>query len=192
MQSSDWLTDFELLVTKSTSGAELRPGEPPFFVDVGGGRGQKCIQLLEKYSNLMGRVVLQDLPEAVDDMEPIEGIKVVAQDFFKPQAVKGARIYYLRHVLHDWPENGCIEILKNIAEAMGADSKILLDEVVLPDQNVHWQAAAADLLMMTSLGGKERTGKEWDVLAQEAGLTLIEARAYGPENGSSVLVLEKL
>ena len=44
-----------------------------------------------------------------------------------------------------------------IVGATDADSRILVDEVVLPDTGVHWQVTMADISMMIGLGGKERT-----------------------------------
>lgn len=40
---------------------------------------------------------------------------------------------------------------------MDADSRILIDDVVLPDTGANWQTTMADISMMISLGGKERT-----------------------------------
>jgi demethylsterigmatocystin 6-O-methyltransferase len=58
-------------------------------VDVGGGHGHQCIQLGKKYPALSGRLVLQDLPAAVDKLPLIEGVKVQAHDFFVEQPVTG-------------------------------------------------------------------------------------------------------
>ena len=44
----------------------------------------------------------------------------------------------MRTVLHDWDEENSIKILKNTAAAMGADSQLLIDEMALPNKDVHW------------------------------------------------------
>lgn len=82
---------FDLLEEEARSVPSSPPEETerPFFIDLGGGHGHQCIQLQEKYPHLSGRLVLQDLPQAVDKLPPIEGLKVMAQDFFERQAVEG-------------------------------------------------------------------------------------------------------
>jgi demethylsterigmatocystin 6-O-methyltransferase len=55
-------------------------------------------------------------------------------------------------VLHDWDDEKSLEILKNLVPAMGPDSLILIDEMVLPNTGVHWWSAWMDLHMLTILG----------------------------------------
>lgn len=88
LQSADWLNDLDVLdqaATKVVQGSEKKP----FFVDVGGGHGHQCKQVLEKFPNLHGSLVLQDLAQAVDKLPPIDGVKIMAQNFFEKQAVQG-------------------------------------------------------------------------------------------------------
>lgn len=92
LQGSEWTHDFDLLddeVQKVPSSAP-HAVESPFFVDVGGGHGHQCRELGKKYPNLLGRMVLQDLPEAVEKLAPIEGVEIKAYNFFQPQAVTGS------------------------------------------------------------------------------------------------------
>jgi len=91
IQSSDWLVGLDVLKEAANviPGGTRGPSGGPFLVDFGGGRGRRCIQLLEKYPNLCSLLVLQDLPQAVDKLPPIEDVKVMAQDFFKNQTIEG-------------------------------------------------------------------------------------------------------
>jgi len=190
MQSSDWLSDFELF-DKAALSVVPDTMQKQFFVDVGGGHGHQSIQVLKKYPNLYSRVFLQDLPEAVDHLPPIDGVEIVAQDFFKPQVVKGASFYYLRRILHDWPDNQCVEILQQLAAVMTKDSRILIDEVVLPDSKTHWNAAMQDISMMILFAGKERTKKQWESLVKESGLRIAEIHTYNISLYNSITVLEQ-
>ena len=63
----------------------------PAFVDVGGGIGHQCVALRAEYPNLPGRVILQDSASVLAQARtrPLEGIELVAQDFFQPQTIKG-------------------------------------------------------------------------------------------------------
>ena len=91
LQSSDWISAFDLLdnAVRDVSSPEPDQSEKPFFVDVGGGHGHQCVQLRNKYPNLKGHLVLQDLPHAVDQLPPIDGVKIMAQDFFEKQGIEG-------------------------------------------------------------------------------------------------------
>lgn len=95
LQGSEWTEGFKLLddearkVPSKVSPTDPQPSEKPFFVDVGGGHGHQCIELGKKYPNLLGYLVLQDLPAAVQNLPPIDGVKAEAYDFFQPQPIIG-------------------------------------------------------------------------------------------------------
>jgi demethylsterigmatocystin 6-O-methyltransferase len=120
------------------------------LVDIGGGFGQHSLAFREKYLNVTGRVVVQDLPSTLLHIPspPPPGIEFQAHDFFTQNPIREAKFYYLRHILHDWPAEDCVRILKNITPAMGPDSLVLIDEVVMPEVGVPWQVAFMDLAMM--------------------------------------------
>lgn len=101
----------------------------------------------------------------------------------------GAKFYTLRRILHDWPDKEGTKILWNIADAMDANSRILIDEIVLPDTGAHWQATMADISMMIGLGGKERTTQQWHSLADSAGLQVEHIHSYTASTYTSVVVL---
>lgn len=91
LQSIDWASELQVLETEALAVPSQPPetSERPFLVDVGGGYGHQCVQLREKYPNLRGRLVLQDLPETVNKLQPIDGVKIMVQDFFEKQAIEG-------------------------------------------------------------------------------------------------------
>lgn len=80
----------------------------------------------------------------------------------------------MRNILHMWTDDQCRTILNHIKSAMSKDSVILIDEMVLPDTGVHWQASQLDLLMMMSFGGIERTITQWRGLLESAGLKILK------------------
>jgi demethylsterigmatocystin 6-O-methyltransferase len=214
-EGSEWTKEFTLFnkeVGKVPSTAP-QPSEKPFLVDVGGGHGHQCVQLGKKYPNLLGRLVVQDLPEAVGKLSPITGVKTEAYDFFQPQPItgrypnktlsnftqykkqwltifelQGAKFYYFRRIMHDWPDNEAASILRNTAAAMDPDSRILIDDTVLPDTGANWQATMADLAMM-AFGGKERNTTQWDMLAKSAGLRVEQIHTYVASTYTAIVVL---
>ena len=163
--------------------------EKHILVDVGGGFGQQAIAFRNRYPNIPGRIVVQDIPETLAGATPVPGIEFAAHDFFQPQPVRGAKFYYLRHVLHNWPDEKCVEILKATIGALGTDSSIVIDEVVLPDMGVPWQAAYLDMTMMISLGGIERTRKEYENLLDQAGLRITNVHQYDAKMQSVIFAV---
>lgn len=189
LESTDWTVGFSHFEKEAC--AIIQPPQEsrrPSLVDVGGGHGHQCIQLIKKYPNLSGWLTLQDLPQAVDQLPKIDGVETMVHDIFQTQIVKGksyiytqhnypgilpssadmkintqgAKFYYLRRILHDYPDAQGIKILKNLRAVMAHDSQILIDEMVLPGTNVPWQATLADLSLMVSMGGKERSKEQWE------------------------------
>jgi demethylsterigmatocystin 6-O-methyltransferase len=61
---------------------------------------------------------------------------------------------------------------------MGPESRVLIDEVVLPETKVPWQVAMIDLAMMAALGGIERSREDWESLLGRAGLKMVHLHCY--------------
>jgi demethylsterigmatocystin 6-O-methyltransferase len=177
-------------VEKEIGSFEASP-EKPILVDVGGGYGQQSINFKKRLPNVSGRVIVQDVPSTLSQAKPVEGIEFIEHDFFQPQTIKGAKFYYLRHIFHDWTDKDCLRILKEIIPVMGPDSRIIIDEVVLPDIGAPWQAAYMDLTMMYSLGGAERTKTEWENLLNEAGLKILQIHKYDPKMQAVIVAVPK-
>ena len=94
----------------------------------------------------------------------------------------------MRNILHDYPDEKCRVILGNIMMAMGKDSRIIIDEMVLPDSKASWQATQVDLTMFCRHGAMERTRAQWRTLLRSVGLEIETTYAYGPAVHESVLV----
>ncbi|KAH7138903.1 S-adenosyl-L-methionine-dependent methyltransferase [Dendryphion nanum] len=165
--------------------------ESALLVDVGGGFGQQAVDFKTRFPHLPGRIIVQDIPETLSRAPTVEGIEFMVQDFFQPQVIEGAKFYYLRHILHDWADEDCVRILKNLVPALGAESYVVIDEVVFPDTGAPWQAAYMDLAMMSTLGAKERTRSEFESILEEAGLRVIDIHQYDPKTTSVILAVLK-
>ncbi|CAL8576554.1 hypothetical protein XPA_002429 [Xanthoria parietina] len=186
-RDGDWFD----VVPFSSDPAACAPTQA-YFVDIGGNIGHQCRRLKAKYPSLPGRIICQDLPETISSAPPmVEGVEMMAYDFFTPQPVAGAKYYYLRTVLHDWADEQAEVILRNTAAAMGEGSRILIDEMVLPNTGVHWWSACLDLHMYAMLGAMERTVDQWEALLGRCGLRVVETRTYMPVMRNSVMVVEK-
>lgn len=149
-----------------------------FFVDVAGGIGHQSVALRTALPDLTNKIILQDLPQTLQHAIKNPGVEVMAQNFFEPQAIKGARAYYLRNIIHDWPDEKAVEILTNLKNVMAPDSVILIDEMSLPSEDVAWEATTLDINMMVCLSALERTEDNWSTLLAKAGLKLRRKYRY--------------
>jgi len=81
----------------------------------------------------------------------------------------GGDIYILSHIIHDWPEEQALTILRNCRQVMTPHSRLLLLELVLRDGGTPGYGSA-DMAMLVLLGAAERTAREYDALLAKAGL----------------------
>ena len=61
---------------------------------------------------------------------------------------------------------------------MDRKSRVLIEEMVLPDYGVDWASTHADLTMMACHAAKERNQGQWERLIGDAGLKLVHQRGY--------------
>ncbi|MEM7759101.1 MAG: methyltransferase [Cyanobacteria bacterium P01_A01_bin.40] len=149
------------------------------IVDVGGGRGELLMSILEQNSSLEG--ILFDQQHVVDKVYSIlknrgllERCSLEAGSFFEP-VPSGYDAYLLRHIIHDWNDAQALKILKNCREAMRADSKILVLEILMETEDEPLVGRFRDLNMLVSMPeGKERTEQQYSSLYKQAGLQLTQ------------------
>lgn len=71
---------------------------------------------------------------------------------------------------------------------MSPDSVILIDEKVLPEMGVHWQATSIDITMMMAGGAIERTEEHWNRVLHSAGFKAKKVWRYTKTLTDSVIV----
>ena len=99
----------------------------------------------------------------------------------------GARAYYMRNIMHDYPDEKCKEILRHTMDAMSKDSVILIDDMILPNSGTHWHAAQLDMAMMSTVSVMERSEKQWRALLDSAGLKIAKVYTYTEELRDSII-----
>lgn len=108
-------------------------------VDVGGGRGHISRLIAEANQDLS--FVVQDYAKTLATGEEAlpaslrSRFEFMPHDFFAPQpdlSSRGKVVFYIRLILHDWPNKYCIRILRNLIPALKDGSTILVNETVLP------------------------------------------------------------
>ncbi|KAL0059267.1 hypothetical protein AAF712_013991 [Marasmius tenuissimus] len=110
-------------------------------VDVGGGIGSVTHNIIKSYPDL--KFVVQDLPGVVEDgkkwwssnmPEAISSgqITLQAHDFFTPQPQKNATVFMIKQILHDWSDQYCEKILKQLRTSATPDTTLLVLESIMP------------------------------------------------------------
>jgi hypothetical protein len=146
------------------------------LADVGGGNGSVLTAVLQRYPAMKG--ILFDLPGVAERARAnlraaglADRCQVVGGSFFE-SVPDGADAYLMRHIIHDWDDERCTRILRNIHRAMGAGGRLLVVEGVLPPGNEPAFGKLLDLTMLVIPGGQERTREEYEALFWTGGFRL--------------------
>ncbi len=159
------------------------------IVDVGGGNGEMLRRILARYPDARGIVLdREDVVAAITD-EARAGGRITTQggSFFE-RVPAGCDIYLLCRVLHDWPDDQALRILKSCRTAMGANARLLVVEGLLHPDPTHGVPTEylIDMQMMAMFGNaRERTEAEFGELLGRAGFEL--ARVIATDSSVSIL-----
>jgi len=145
-------------------------------VDVGGGNGTLLAGILKEWPHLRGTVM--DLPQVVEHARRTASARglngrceFVSGDFF--QAVpRGADLYMLKWIIHDWDDDAAATILKRIRVAMAPDGRVILIETILPYGDQPSFPSLFDLNMLVMTGGRERSEAQFQRLFTRGGFRL--------------------
>jgi len=149
----------------------LQHGEDFTIVDVGGGVGGAAIEFTRRFPKI--KVIIQDQPSVLESApkfwderapECKPRVTFMPHDFFNPQPVLpiSPKIFFMRFILHDWPDDGCVRLLQPIHAAMTAEgvdknaARLYIADVVLDEDSSRFKYMAS-LQMMTLVGAFERT-----------------------------------
>jgi hypothetical protein len=166
--------------------------EDILLVDIGGGKGHDLAAFYstQQTLKLKGRLVLEDLPRVIEQIPPEwrNLFETRPHNFFSPQPVAAAHAYYLRNILHGWSDKDAARILWNLHEAMRPGySRLLINEIVLPDTECEFWEAAFDLSMMAVVNGRLRTESQWKALIGTVGRLKLEKIWRYDTEGKSIL-----
>ncbi|CAA7266025.1 unnamed protein product [Cyclocybe aegerita] len=189
-------------------------------VDVGGGLGTACLPVAREYPDL--QIIVQDLPTVIENAKELwqkenpgalesGRVKLEAHDFFQPQPHRGADVFLLKQVLHDWPDASCVPILRHLREAASPTTKLVIMDILIPfachDPGAHLGreipgavpkeapppllanygavnelAYNADLTMLIFANAQERTVVEMDDLLRRTGWELTVVHRRNEDN----------
>ncbi|KXG50021.1 O-methyltransferase, family 2 [Penicillium griseofulvum] len=162
--------------------------ERPVFVDVGGGNGHVIKEILQAFPQIRPeQCILQDRAETLDLARTTgllpAGVQLLEHDYLTRQPIPNAKAYHLRAVAYNLGDTELVQLLKQIVPVMATDSKVLIAENILFDDNGTAFSTVSDMIMLC-IGGKERTEQNFREVLDKAGLRVDSIhRAPGLEYG---------
>ena len=146
------------------------------LADIGGGNGSLISAVLARYPKMKG--ILFDLGHVVARAK--ENLKaagladrcaVIEGSFFE-SIPAGADAYLFRHIIHDWTDEQCTQILGHCRKVIPSNGKLLIADCVVPAGNTSCPSKDMDMVMLTFPGGQERTEAEFRSLLKGSGFEL--------------------
>lgn len=148
------------------------------LMDVAGGHGYFICEALKRHPQMKG--ILLDQSSVVEgakctlcEMRVDDRCQPIAGNFFE-HIPAGADAYFMQHIIHDWDDESALRILGNVRQALAArpDGRLIVVDMVLPEDARPHPGKLLDLLMLMFPGGRERTEAEWRSLLDKAGFII--------------------
>jgi hypothetical protein len=159
------------------------------LADIGGSSGNLITTILGRHPAIRG--IVFDLPHIAGATKALlekrgvaDRCEVISGSFFDAVPA-GADAYILSHVLHDWPEEQCATILRNVRGVIPAGGRLLVIEPLLTSGSDSDVAKFLDVIALAITGGRHRTLDEHRELLGHNGFRLTRAIDAG-----SVSILE--
>ena len=145
------------------------------IVDIAGGHGLLLATILKKNPGMKG--TLYEIPQVIEGakngpLKPvIDRCTFASGDMFSSVPL-GADAYIMKHIIHDWPDELCVRILKACRSGVNAGGKLLVVDSVIQPGNDFSPGKFLDLQMLIFPGGRERTEAQFRELFAASGWRL--------------------
>ncbi|WP_317983928.1 methyltransferase [Nocardia colli] len=146
------------------------------LVDVAGGEGTMLAEILCRAPRSKG--ILFELPAVAEsarsrlaELGLADRCAVECGSIFDA-VPHGGDAYILKHILHDWADDDAGRILSTVRAAMKPDARLLIIELVVPENTRPHPGKYIDLEMLVNTGGRERTAEEYRKFLARFGFTL--------------------
>ncbi|KDQ16040.1 hypothetical protein BOTBODRAFT_31123 [Botryobasidium botryosum FD-172 SS1] len=175
-------------------------------VDIGGGVGTQAMLITKEHPHL--KMIVQDSAPlenqakqfwaSVDpDAIPSGRVEWTIHDFFNPQPVKDATVYFLRCIIHNLSDENAGRLLRRVRDACSPTSKLILADYLIPfacptppdsktaslvntpdvpapllNNMGKSMGYLLDLAMMALFNSQERTIEHWNSVITKAGFKI--------------------
>ncbi|RVE66332.1 hypothetical protein OJAV_G00106460 [Oryzias javanicus] len=185
LMNSSWVLDGHDVVTAfNLSGFQT-------IVDLGGCTGALAREMAQAYPS--SSVTVFDLPQVVEAAQKHfsqENQAVVFQtgDFFSGE-IPAADLYVLARILHDWPDDKCLKLLKKIYDACKPGGGVLLVEAMLfENRRGPVMAQIFSLNMLVQAEGRERAPSDYSHMLHKTGFHNIQVCRTGKSYDSILAI----
>ncbi|KKN17724.1 hypothetical protein LCGC14_0963030 [marine sediment metagenome] len=159
------------------------------IMDVGGGSGSLLEKILSQNSQIK-KGILFELSSTIENAKKTnfkklirEKIEFISGNFFNELPIRADTIIISR-ILHDRDDGKCTKILTNIHRALEENGKLIILEIVVPDNPKYDIGVTLNFNLLVNVGGKERNILEFETLLQKVGFKIISLK-----NGKRVISL---
>lgn len=155
-------------------------------LDIGGADGFLLGEILAAAPHVSG--VLFDRPAVIDEVNlrgGVPGCRTVPGDFFVA-VPEGADTHLLCSVLHDWTDDQSVDILRSSRGALAPGGRLLVIEMLVPEDGSRHISRWSDLGMMVLTGGRERGRTGFARILEAAGYRMDRVLAI-PDSPFSVI-----
>ncbi len=145
------------------------------IVDIAGGHGLLLATILKRNPQLKG--TLYEMPHVLEGakngpLKPVMDRCTLASGDMFSSVPAGADAYLMKHIIHDWPDDRCIQILKACRKNVNSGGKLLVVDNVIQPGNDFSSGKFLDLQMLIFPSGCERTQKQFRDLFAASGWRL--------------------
>jgi O-methyltransferase domain len=134
------------------------------IVDVAGGHGLLLSTILQSNQHLRG--TLFEMPHVLEGaangpLKPVMDRCTLASGDMFASVPAGADAYIMKHIIHDWPDDRCLLLLKACRKGVNPGGKLLVVDDVIQPGNDFSPGKFLDLQMLIFPSGCERTEKQF-------------------------------
>ncbi len=164
------------------------------LMDVGGGSGYLLSEIIQHY-DFLKKGILFDLPPVISHAKdireevPSDKIEFVEGDFFEDELPETEGVIMSR-VIHDWDDEHAEKILNKINKSLSTGGRLFVLEMVVPETVKSDFGVTLNFDLLVTVGGRERTKKEFIKLIENTGFKMIEV--ISTDGIISALICEKV
>ncbi|RYC63870.1 hypothetical protein CHU98_g2334 [Xylaria longipes] len=139
-------------------------------------------KVVDEFPNLsflvqdVNTIMLEQGPKRADYPLVKDRVSFMQYSFYEPQPITDAGLFFLRQVIHNYPDDVCVKIFKSFVPAMekcAPDTSLLINDMILPQANVEqkveeYHLRQIDIHMLNGYAAKQRTLLEFETLLKEA------------------------
>jgi hypothetical protein len=145
------------------------------IVDVAGGHGLLLATILQRHPHMRG--TLYEIPSVIagahtGPLVPVMDRCTLASGNMFTSVPHGADAYIMKHIIHDWPDELSLKILRGCRAAVNPGGKLLVVDSVIQPGNDFAPGKFLDLEMLIFPGGCERSETQFRDLFAAAGWRL--------------------